>query len=72
MRLELENDNLTKYRKEYNDILASNSIDSNGIIQEKMLTIAIDKKNISEARNYFARTSTELSNSFAKLNSKFD
>ena len=71
MKLELENDRLTKYRKEYNEIMANNSIDSNGIIQEKLLTITIDKKNIEETRNYFSRTSTELSNNFAKLGSKF-
>lgn len=71
MKLEVGDDNLSKYRKEYNEILASNSLDSNGIIQEKLLTITIDKKSISEARSYFARTSTELANSFAKLGSKF-
>lgn len=71
MKLELENDKLTKYRKEYNEIMANNSIDSNGMIQEKLLTIAVDKKNIEETRNYFSRTSTELSNNFAKLGSKF-
>ena len=71
IKLNLENDNLDKYREELNNILASNSIDSAGMIQEKMLTIAIDKKNIQEARNYFARTGTELENNFAKLNSKF-
>ena len=71
MKLEVGDDNLSKYRKEYNEILASNSIDSNGIIQEKILTITIDKKSISEARSYFSRTSTELANSFAKLGSKF-
>lgn len=71
VKLDIGNDNLTKYRKEYNEILAKNSIDSNGIIQEKLLTISIDKKGINEARNYFSRTSTELSNNFAKLNSKF-
>ena len=71
VKLDIGNDNLTKYRKEYNEILAKNSIDSNGIIQEKLLTISIDKKEINEARNYFSRTSTELSNNFAKLNSKF-
>ena len=71
IKLKLENDNLTKYREEYNKVLAQNSIDSNNMIQEKMLTITIGKKNIDEARNYFARTSTEIGNSFAKLNSKF-
>lgn len=71
IKLKLENDNLTKYREEYNKVLAQNSIDSNNMIQEKMLTITIGKKNIDEARNYFSRTSTEIGNSFAKLNSKF-
>ena len=69
IKLKLEDDNLTKYRKELNDILANNSIDSKGMIQEKILTITIDKKNIEEARNYFSRTSTELSSNFSKLNS---
>lgn len=72
MKLDVGNDNLTKYRKEYNKILANNSIDSNGIIQEKILTVTIDKKNINEARSYFSRTSTEIGNGFTKLNSKFD
>lgn len=71
IKLKLDNDNLTKYRKEYNKVLAQNSIDSNNMIQEKLLTITIGKKNIEETRNYFARTSTEIGNSFAKLNSKF-
>lgn len=70
IKLKLEDDHLTKYRKELNEILASNSIDSNGIIQEKMLTVTVNKKNIDEARNYFARTGVELANSFARLNSK--
>ena len=71
MKLDIGNDRLSKYRKEYNNIMANNSIDSNGIIQEKLLTIAVDKKNVDETRNYFSRTSTELSNNFAKLGSKF-
>ena len=70
MKLDVGNDNLSEYRKEYNEILAKNSIDSNGIIQEKLLTISIDKKNIEESRNYFSRTGTELSNNFSKLGSK--
>lgn len=71
IKLPLENDNLTKYREEFNNILSKNSIDSKGMIQEKLLTITIDKKNIDEARNYFARTGTEIGNNFGRLNSKF-
>jgi len=72
IKLKLENDNLTKYRKELNEILANNSIDSKGMIQEKLLTITIDKKNIEESRNYFSRTSSEIGNHFAKLGSIFE
>lgn len=72
MKLDIGNDNLSEYRKEYNKILANNSLDSNGIVQEKVLTITIDKKNIGEARSYFSRISTELANNFAKLGSKFN
>lgn len=71
IKLQLENDNLTKYRVEFNEILSKNSIDSKGMIQEKFLTITIDKKNIDETRHYFSRVGTELGNNFAKLNSKF-
>lgn len=71
IKLKLENDNLTKYRAELNNILANNSIQSKGMIQEKLWTITVDKRNIEESRNYFARTGTELENNFAKLNSKF-
>ena len=71
IKLQLENDNLTKYRAEFNEILSKNSIDSKGMIQEKFLTITIDKKNIDETRHYFSRVGTELGNNFAKLNSKF-
>ena len=71
IKLQLEDDHLTKHRKEFNEILSKNSIDAKGMIQEKLLTIAIDKKNIGEARNYFNRTGTEIGNNFAKLNSKF-
>lgn len=70
IKLPIGNDKLTKYRKELNGILAKNSIEAQGIIQEKLLTIAIDKKNIDEASNYFNRTGTEIGNSFAKLDSK--
>ena len=70
IKLPIGNDKLTKYRKELNEMLAKNSIEAQGIIQEKLLTVAIDKKNIDEANNYFNRTGTEISNSFAKLDSK--
>lgn len=70
IKFKLEDDDLTKYREEYNEILSKNSMDSKAMIQEKMLTITIDKKNIEEARAYFSRFGTELGNNFTKLDSK--
>ena len=65
------NDNMDIYRKEYNNMLLSQIIGSNGIIQEKYITITINKNSLDEARTYFRRVGTELSNHFLKLGSKF-
>lgn len=67
--LTMENDNLNEYRKEYNKMLISKVNLSNGIIQEKFITISINKKNIEEARSYFSRIGIELSNHFKELGS---
>ena len=67
--LTMENDNLNEYRKEYNKMLMSKVNLSNGIIQEKFITISINKKNIEEARSYFSRIGIELSNHFKELGS---
>ena len=71
IKLKLENDNLSKYREELNTILANNSVDSKGMIQEKILTLSTDRKNLQDARNYFSRTGAELQNNFMKLGSQF-
>ena len=63
-------DGLDKYRHEYNQMLLDQAKGANGIIQEKIITISVNKKNIEEARNYFARTTSELMNHFSVLGSK--
>ena len=63
-------DGLDKYRQEYNDMLLEQAKSANGIVQEKIITISVNKKNIEEARNYFARTTSELMNHFSVLGSK--
>ena len=68
--LPMEKDELDKYREEYNKMLLSKVSGANGIIQEKYITISIDKKNIEEARNYFSRVGTDLINHFKELGSK--
>lgn len=66
----LANDGLNEYRKEYNKMLMDKALGSNSIIQEKFLTISINKKSLEEARTYFSRTGAELSNHFNTLGSK--
>ncbi len=67
--LPMENDKLDEYREEYNKMLLSKITDANGIIQEKYITISIDKENIEEARIYFNRVGASLINHFKELGS---
>ena len=67
--LPMANDELDKFRKEYNKMLLDKANSSNGIIQEKFITISIDKKSIEEARSYFTRVGTDLINHFKELGS---
>ena len=68
--LKMEDDDLDIYRKEYNQMLIDKASSANGIIQEKYITITIDKKNIDEARIYFTRINAELQSHFNQLGSK--
>ncbi|ETT54690.1 TraE family protein [Paenibacillus odorifer] len=68
----LQHDELDAYRQEYNDMLLGKATDgnTNGTIQEKYITISVVKKNVDEARHYFARVGTELTAHFSRLGSK--
>ena len=66
----MANDNLDVYREEYNKMLMDKALGSNSIIQEKFLTISVNKKSVEEARTYFSRISADLSNHFNALGSK--
>ena len=68
--LDMKDDGLYKYRKEYNQMLINQAKEANEIIQEKILTISIYKKSVEEARNYFNRVGSELITKFNALGSK--
>ena len=68
--MEMKEDGLDKYRKEYNDMLMEKAMGGNGIMQEKYLTVSVPKNNIEEARAYFARVGTDLEQHFSALGSK--
>lgn len=66
----MKGDGLDQYREEYNGMLRSKvSGTNNSIFQERYLTISVCKKNIDEARTYFARVGTDIITHLAKLSS---
>ena len=58
------------YRREYNRMLLDKAMEGNGIIQEKYITVTVLKKDIEEARSYFARTGADLCSHFAALGAR--
>ena len=66
----MRDDGLDVYRREYNQMLLDKATGGNGIMQEKYITISVQKKDIDEARTYFARTGADLISHFAALGSK--
>ena len=65
----MNGDNLDVYRREYNQMLLDKIASGNGIIQEKYITISVVKKDIEEARAYFARMGGDLITHFNRLGS---
>lgn len=72
IKLSLQGDGYDFYRNEYNGILEKNAKLSNGIIQDKYLTVTVEKKSYEEARNYFTRSAAEFSALFSKLGSNLE
>ena len=66
----MADDVLDKYRKEYNKMLLDKATGANAIVQDKYVTVSVCKKNIEEARNYFARVGADLIGHFNRLGSK--
>ncbi len=66
----MRGDGLDPYRKEYNQMLLDKATGGNGIMQEKYITISVQKKDVQEARAYFSRTGADLVSHFAALGSK--
>jgi len=65
----MQEDGLDIYRKEYNQMLLDKINGGNGIVQEKYVTVSVVKKEIGEARAYFARMGGDLITHFSRLGS---
>lgn len=66
----MKRDGLDGYRMEYNNMLLDKATGADGITQEKYVTISVSKKDIEEARAYFARVGSDLTTHFTGLGSK--
>lgn len=66
----LRKDAMDVYRDEYNRMLFAKATHSNSIVQDKYVTISVTKKNIEDARIYFARVGSDLIIHFNRLGSK--
>lgn len=69
IKIEFEKDRLDKFRQEYNKQIEIGAKSSNGIVQEKYLTITVVRKNLEDARTAIRRVALELNKHFKKLNS---
>lgn len=68
----MQGDALDEYRTEYNQMLLGKAVGDDAVIQEKYITVSVNKKNITEARNYFSRIGAELASHLLRLGSHFD
>ena len=66
----IQGDFRDEYRGEYNQMLLDKATGANGIMQEKYITVSVVKKDVEEARAYFARVGADLISHFAALGSK--
>ncbi len=63
----MQGDARDQYREEYNRMLLDKATGANGLIQEKYLTITVGKKDVEEARAYFARVGADIASHFGNL-----
>lgn len=67
---EEQNDGNDKYRREINEMLNHIANGANAIVQDKYITLTVQKKNVEEARSHFSRVGTDLTAHFSRLGSK--
>lgn len=63
-------DNLDGYRREYNEMLMDKAASADSIVQEKYITVTVEKNDIEEAKAYFSRIETDFTARLKKLDSK--
>ena len=66
----LRGDDLDGYRKDYNEMLVSKVTGASSIVQERYITVSVHKKNIEEARTFFARITGDIFTRLSHLASR--
>ena len=66
----LRGDELDGYRQDYNDMLVGKVTGSSSIVQERYITVSVHKKNIEEARTFFARITGDIFTRLSHLASR--
>ena len=67
--MEEKGDSLDLYRREYNRILSRQAEESNNLVQDKYVTVAVSRRSVEEARTFFARVNNDLGKNFSRLDS---
>lgn len=70
MLSEHKGDGKDEYRKEINEMLSNFANGANAIVQDKYITLTVQKKTVEEARQHFRRVATDLQAHFSRLGSK--
>lgn len=68
--IENADDGKDKYRKEINDMLTMIANGANAIVQDKYVTLTVQKKSPQEAQSHFNRVGADLNAHFSRLGSK--
>lgn len=58
------------YRAEYNRMMLSKAAEGNNIVQERYITVSVERRSIEEARSFFTRVGSDLSIGLKKLSSR--
>ncbi|MEG2367533.1 MAG: ATP-binding protein [Oscillospiraceae bacterium] len=70
MLLPTKSDGMDSYRGEYNRMMLDKATEGNNIIQERYITVSVERKNMEEARSFFVRVAGDLSANLKKLSSR--
>ena len=70
MLMPSKQDGRDDYRREYNRMLLDKAAEGNGIVQDRYITVSVERRSIEEARSFFARVGSDLANNMKKLGSQ--